>query len=117
MSNQVMSIQEEEQFKIRLLEKEIKDLKSDNIKLKVDNEEYRQENNELKKTCKALTKETITTADKIQIEKDIMSLGSWGLGINHDFLKKKLIEGIELGLEKAKKENWKTVEPLIRCLA
>jgi hypothetical protein len=77
MSKQVMSIQEEEQFKIRLLEKEIKDLKADNKALEAANLNLRVDNVELKQACKALTKETITTADKIPIPEQRFDLEPW----------------------------------------
>jgi hypothetical protein len=69
--------QEEEQFKIRLLEKEIKDLKASHTNLKVDNEEYRQQINQLKEALKAVTKQTITTADKIPVAEQSFEMPPW----------------------------------------
>ena len=60
---------EDEAFRIRVLEKENRDLKAVITNLKVDNEEFRQQVNQLKDACKILTKEKgIKTADQIPLD-------------------------------------------------
>ena len=58
-------------FRIKILEKENRDLKALLTNLKVDNEEYRQQINQLKQACKELTKESMVTADKLPIKLEL----------------------------------------------